>query len=170
MRHYNHANAPCQIGVTDMNENIRLDIARLEAKLDVLISMMNNRNASAVDQEILSEGSHSQLNIAEASLLRRLTTKQHCVAQLIVKGWKNADIGEMMGVTDNTIKLHVSATGKKMGLKTRGQIAVAFRDICAKATTGEYEAASGGIPMNWGDNAKIGMTDPLAPLYAPQNK
>ncbi|MBM38612.1 MAG: hypothetical protein CMO97_06015 [Woeseia sp.] len=166
----NQMNAPYLHGVQEVNENIRLDIARLEAKLDVLISMMNSRNVAATDHEILSEGSHSQLNIAEASLLRRLTTKQHCVAQLVVKGWKNADIGAMMGVSENTIKLHVSATGKKIGLKTRGSIAVAFRDICAKASLGEYEAASGGIPMNWGDNAQIGMTDPLAPLYAPQNK
>ncbi len=165
----NQMNAPYIHGVTDMNENLRLDIARLEAKLDVLIAMMNNKNVSATDTDI-SEGSNSQLNIAEASLLRRLTTKQHCVAQLVVKGWKNSDIGAMMGVSENTIKLHVSATGKKMGLKTRGSIAVAFRDICAKASSGEYEAASGGIPMNWGDNAQIGMTDPLAPLYAPQNK
>lgn len=169
MRNYNHVNAPCQIGVTDMNENIRLDIARLEAKLDVLIQMISNKNA-ATDQEVFSEGSHSQLTISEAALLRRLTTKQHCVAQLLVKGWKNADIGELMGVSENTIKLHVSATGKKMDLKNRGSIAVAFRDICAKASSGEYEAASGGIPMNWADNARIGMDDPLAPLYAPQNK
>ena len=169
MRNYNHVNAPCQIGVTDMNENIRLDIARLEAKLDVLIQMISNKNA-ATDQEVFSEGSHSQLTISEAALLRRLTTKQHCVAQLLVKGWKNADIGELMGVSENTIKLHVSATGKKMDLKNRGSIAVAFRDICAKASSGEYEAASGGIPMNWAENARIGMDDPLAPLYAPQNK
>ena len=169
MRNYNHVNAPCQIGVTDMNENIRLDIARLEAKLDVLIQMISNKNV-ATDQEVFSEGSHSQLTISEAALLRRLTTKQHCVAQLLVKGWKNADIGELMGVSENTIKLHVSATGKKMDLKNRGSIAVAFRDICAKASSGEYEAASGGIPMNWADNARIGMDDPLAPLYAPQNK
>lgn len=169
MRNYNHVNAPCQIGVTDMNENIRLDIARLEAKLDVLIQMISNKNA-ATDQEVFSEGSQSQLTISEAALLRRLTTKQHCVAQLLVKGWKNADIGELMGVSENTIKLHVSATGKKMDLKNRGSIAVAFRDICAKASSGEYEAASGGIPMNWADNARIGMDDPLAPLYAPQNK
>ena len=169
MRNYNHLNAPCQIGVTDMNENIRLDIARLEAKLDVLIQMISNKNM-ANDQETFAETSHSQLTISEAALLRRLTTKQHCVAQLLVKGWKNADIGEMMGVSENTIKLHVSATGKKMDLKNRGSIAVAFRDICAKASSGEYEAASGGIPMNWAENARIGMDDPLAPLYAPQNK
>ena len=155
----NQMNAPYVNGVIDMNENLRLDI-----------SMMNNRNVSATDQEILSEGSNSQLTISEAALLRRLTTKQHCVAQLLVKGWKNADIGELMGVSENTIKLHVSATGKKMDLKNRGSIAVAFRDICAKASSGEYEAASGGIPMNWANNARVGMDDPLAPLYAPQNK
>ena len=161
----NHAYAPQIMEYQAMNENIRLDIARLEAKLDMVVQLLMSKSDAPLENP-----SGSQLNIAEAALLRRLTTKQHCVAQLIVKGWKNADIGELMGVSENTIKLHVSATGKKMGLKTRGSIAVAFRDICNKATSGEYEAASEGLPMTWGDNASIGMNDPLAPLYAPTKR
>lgn len=151
-----------------MNDNLRLDIARLEAKLDVLISMMQHGGRAANDDP--QDMQPTSLNIAEASLLRRLTIKQHCVAQLVCKGWKNADIGELMGVTENTTKLHVSAIGKKMGVKTRGQIAIAYNDIMNRSSSGEYEAMSGGIPKTWGDNAVIGKPDPLAPLYAPQKK
>lgn len=152
-----------------MNDNIRMDMARLEAKMDVIISMLQNNRSASIEAPLNTELS-TALTVSESALLRRLTIKQHCVAQLLVKGWRNADIAELMGVTDNTIKLHVSAVGKKMGLKTRGQIAVAFREICNKASTGEYEGASGGLPMNWGDTAHIGMDDNLAPLYAPQKK
>ena len=155
--------------IAAMNDNLRMDMARLEAKMDVIISMLQHQRGATNDASLNSELS-TALTVSESALLRRLTIKQHCVAQLVQRGWKNADIGELMGVTENTVKLHVSAVGKKMGLKTRGQIAVAFRDICSKASSGEYEAASGGLPMNWGETAHIGMVDSLAPLYAPQKK
>ena len=168
MRNFNHAYAPYNNGVQDMNDNLRLDIARLEAKVDMLVQLaMGNKQAIAQDNQA---GGHSQLNIAEASLLRRLTIKQHCVAQLVVEGWKNAEIAEVMGVSDNTIKLHVSAIAKKMGVKMRTQIALSFTEITNKATESEYVSASGGIPLSWGKNASIGMEDPLAALYAPQRK
>lgn len=169
MRNYSGANNTTIGDYQTMNDNLRMDMARLEAKMDVIISMLQNRGGNNSDAPINNEFS-TALTVSESALLRRLTIKQHCVAQLLVKGWKNADIAELMGVTDNTVKLHVSAVGKKMGLKTRGQIAVAFREICNKASTGEYEGASGGLPMNWGDTAHIGMEDKLAPLYAPQKK
>lgn len=162
--------------IAAMNDNLRLDIARLEAKQDVAIQMLQQvitymqRGAQGLDVNTLNFDQPSTLTVAEASLLRRLTIKQHCVAQLLMEGWKNAEIAEVMDVTENTIKLHVSAVAKKIGVKTRGQIAVAYRDILAKSSTGEYEAASGGLPMDWGKRARAGMDDPLAPLYAPQKK
>jgi DNA-binding CsgD family transcriptional regulator len=169
MRNYGGPNHTPIGDYQTMNDNLRMDMARLEAKMDVIISMLQNRGNHFTDAPSNHEFS-TALTVSESALLRRLTIKQHCVAQLLVKGWKNADIAALMGVTDNTVKLHVSAVGKKMGLKTRGQIAVAFRDVCSKSSTGEYEGASGGLPMNWGDTAHIGMDDKLAPLYAPQKK
>ena len=165
--YHNQAYAPYQSGVHDMNDNLRLDIARLEAKVDMLVQLaMGNKAGNTQD----NKAEITQLNIAEASLLRRLTIKQHCVAQLLIEGWKNAEIAELMGVSDNTIKLHVSAVAKKMGVKMRTQIAMSFAEITNKASDSEYEQASGGIPKSWGKNAKIGMEDKFAPLYAPQRK
>ena len=162
----NHAYAPQVMEYQAMNDNLRLDIARLEAKVDMLVQLAMGGNNKLPD----SKANHSQLNIAEASLLRRLTIKQHCVSQLLIEGWKNAEIAELMGVSDNTIKLHVSAVAKKMGVKMRTQIAMSFTEITNKASDSEYEQASGGIPKSWGKNAEIGMEDKFAPLYAPQRK
>lgn len=168
MMYHNQMYAPMTHGAQDMNDNLRLDIARLEAKVDMLVQLAMSGNNTIPDSQAAS--GHSQLNIAEASLLRRLTIKQHCVAQLLIEGWKNAEIAELMGVSDNTIKLHVSAIAKKMGVKVRTQIAMSFSEITQKASDSEYEQASGGIPKSWGANASIGMDDPLAALYAPQRK
>ena len=145
----------------EMNDNLRLDLARLEAKIDVLINMrvQGHDNAPAKAQS---------LNLAEVSLLRNLTIKQHAVSQLVLRGWKNKDIAAVMGVTDNTIKLHVAAVAKKMGVKTRGQVAVALRPIIERVPPEEYKGLSGGIPVDWGDTIKEGTADSLAPLYAPQ--
>jgi DNA-binding CsgD family transcriptional regulator len=165
--YHNQAYAPYPNGVHDMNDNLRLDIARLEAKVDMLVQLAMSGNNTLPDSHPTN---HSQLNIAEASLLRRLTIKQHCVSQLVVEGWKNAEIAQLMGVSDNTIKLHVSAVAKKMGVKMRTQIAMSFTEIVNKATASEYEQASGGIPVSWGKKAEIGMEDKFAPLYAPQRK
>ena len=156
--------------IKTMNDNLRLDMARLEAKQDVIINMLQQIVAHGGTSSSINDNTSTSLTVSEAALLRRLTIKQHCVAQLVTCGWKNADIGLLMGVSENTVKLHVSAVGKKMGLKTRGQIAVAFRDVCVKSSDSEYEAASGGLPMTWGSKASIGMEDNLAPLYAPQKK
>ena len=165
--YHNQAYAPYINGVQDMNDNLRLDIARLEAKVDMLVQLaMGNKAGNTQD----NKAEITQLNIAEASLLRRLTIKQHCVSQLLIEGWKNAEIAELMGVSDNTIKLHVSAVAKKMGVKMRTQIAMSFTEITNKASDSEYEQASGGIPKSWGKNAEIGMEDKFAPLYAPQRK
>ena len=145
-----------------MNDNLRLDMARLEAKLDVLIAMQTKGSQQVPP-------THNQsLNLAEVSLLRTLTIKQHAVSQLVIRGWKNKEIAEVMGVTDNTVKLHVAAVAKKVGVKTRGQVAVALTPLMGKIRDEEYQSLSGGIPLNWGDTVHVGMTDEFAPLYAPQ--
>lgn len=145
-----------------MNDNLRLDMARLEAKLDVLIAMQTKGS-----QQVPPTPSQS-LNLAEVSLLRTLTIKQHAVSQLVIRGWKNKEIAEVMGVTDNTVKLHVAAVAKKVGVKTRGQVAVALTPLMSKIRAEEYQSLSGGIPIDWGDTVKVGTTDEFAPLYAPQ--
>jgi len=145
-----------------MNDNLRLDMARLEAKLDVLISMQSRGHEPAIPT--ISQ----PLNLAEVSLLRTLTIKQHAVSQLVIRGWKNKEIAAVMGVTDNTVKLHVAAVAKKVGVKTRGQVAVALTPLMDKIREEEYKSLSGGIPLNWGDTVHVGMTDEFAPLYAPQ--
>ena len=146
-----------------MNDNLRLDMARLEAKLDVLIAMQTKGS-----QQVPPTGSSQPLNLAEVSLFRTLTIKQHAVSQLVIRGWKNKEIAEVMGVTDNTVKLHVAAVAKKVGVKTRGQVAVALRPLMDKIGEEEYAGLSGGIPLHWGDTVQVGMTDEFAPLYAPQ--
>jgi DNA-binding CsgD family transcriptional regulator len=156
-----------------MNDNLRLDIARLEAKLDVIITMLSARSTSAHQDGVVPITAPIQttaLNVAEAALLRFITTKQHCTSQLVMRGWKNKEIAELMSVSENTVKLHVSAISKKMGVKTRGQIAITLKDILDRTTEGEYESASKGLPITWADTVEIGKSDPLAPLYAPQRK
>lgn len=74
------------------------------------------------------------------------------------------EIASIMGIGENTVKLHVRAVCKKIGVKTRGQAATIASDIFRRADPDEYERLSGGIPITWAKNYE--EPDPFAPIYA----
>jgi DNA-binding NarL/FixJ family response regulator len=51
----------------------------------------------------------------------RLTAAQMRVLELLVEGKTNREIGEVIGVTEGTVKIHVSAIFKALGVSNRSQ-------------------------------------------------
>lgn len=51
----------------------------------------------------------------------RLTSAQMRVLELLVEGKTNREIGEVIGVTEGTVKIHVSAIFKSIGVSNRSQ-------------------------------------------------
>ena len=146
------------------NDTLRYDLARLEAKLDIITNLLltNSANSHA------AEGSGTmaaKLNAAELALLRSLTPKQHAASQGLIMGWMNKTIGEVMGIGENTVKLHVRAVCKKIGCKTRGQAAMVLNDIIEKVSDKDYRQLSGGIPADWARNYDFDADDQYAPIY-----
>ncbi|MAH30080.1 MAG: hypothetical protein CL959_05320 [Euryarchaeota archaeon] len=150
-------NVKDQTIMANANESIRFDIARLEAKVDIILNHIMNGGK----QETSSQS--KELNAAELALLRGMTTKQHVVLQLLIEGLRNQDIAPIMGIGENTVKLHVRSVCKKIGVKTRGQAAMVGSDILNRANEDEYQKLSGGLPLNWSDNYET--NDRYAPLY-----
>lgn len=60
-----------------------------------------------------------------------LTDREGQVARLVAKGMSNRVIAERLGVTDTTVKKHVSAALLKLGCENRVQLALEFLE-CAK--------------------------------------
>ena len=160
----NNFNIKDQTQMPNLNESLRFDLARLEAKLDIILQHCISTSDGSASKVVQSD----DLNAAELSLLRNMTTKQHVVLQLLIQGLRNQDIAPIMGIGENTVKLHVRSVCKKIGVKTRGQAAMHGSDILNRADPKEYQRLSGGIPLDW----SITFSDPdqYAPLYAAQTE
>ena len=150
-----------QKSIMASNATLSSDLARLEAKLDILLNLAY----TSANQVKLSPHVNEKISPAELSLLRNMTAKQHVTAQLLVEGWSNKDIAHVLGIGENTVKLHVRAVCKKVGTKTRGQAALVFRDIMSSVEPSEYQRSSGGLPVDWGTSHAMDSKDPYEKIY-----
>lgn len=165
IRNYSSVNNQTE-GAIMPNDNLRYEIARLDAKLDIIINQLMSGASSSPS----APKSGDTLSTSEIALMRSMTTKQHCTLQMVTQGARNQDIAIVLDVAENTVKLHVRAICKKMGVKNRQQAATVAHDIYSNIDSSEYERLSGGIPLNWANQLRSGEVDPYQPLYAPTRK
>lgn len=59
--------------------------------------------------------------MATEHLLKQLTQRQYEVLQLMARGKTNKDISRQLGISENTIKVHVTAILKVLGVSNRTQ-------------------------------------------------
>ena len=147
------------------SDTLRFDMARIEAKLDIITNLLltNSSGNSHISDAVGAVA--TKLNAAELALLRSLTPKQHATSQGLIMGWMNKSIGTVMGIGENTVKLHVRAVCKKIGCKTRGQAAMVLNDIIEKVSDKDYRQLSGGIPADWARNYDFDAEDKYANIY-----
>jgi len=70
--------------------------------------------------------------------LGRLTSRQRDVLKLVVVGMSNRDIAATLDIAEATVKVHVAAILRTLGLKTRGEAA---RYVMALSTDPEWARA-----------------------------
>jgi len=78
-----------------------------------------------------------------------LTTREHEVLRLMGEGLSNRDIGERLGIAEKTVGKHVSAVLDKLGLSSRTEAALWWRD----AGLGAGQHAGGKLPIRKGRNS-----------------
>jgi len=172
-KHYIHDspqnNGPYQLStitgqndtMSSTNQNLRFELARLEAKLDIITNLLLQQGKDAT----VTTDAVTSVSPAELSLLRTMTAKQHVTAQLLIEGWANKNIGDVLNIAENTVKLHVRAVCKKVGTKTRGQAALVMHDILERVDPTEYARSSGGLPIDWARTYDPNVPDPYENLY-----
>lgn len=58
-----------------------------------------------------------------------LTDRQHEVLSLLAMGRSNKEIGRSLGITEGTVKVHITATFRQLGVRNRVSAASAFQAI-----------------------------------------
>ena len=76
-------------------QTLKFDLARIEAKLDIITNLLLS-NSTATSKDVLSP--EVKVSAAELSLLRTMTSKQHVTSQLLIEGWSNKDIGQVLNI------------------------------------------------------------------------
>ncbi len=78
------------------------------------------------DSIATSDNTHSS-NDDDASLLSRLTPRQTEVLRLMCDGLRNGEIAEQLGMTEKTVKAHVTAVLSGLGVLNRTQATLVAR-------------------------------------------
>ncbi|MCW3796994.1 response regulator transcription factor [Sphingomonas sp. BN140010] len=74
--------------------------------------------------------------VVQSSLLHQeLTARQREVLRLLSRGYSNREIGHMLGVAEGTVKVHVNAAFKALGVHNRVSAAVALRSLFESGPT-----------------------------------
>ena len=134
----------------NMTEQILKRIDAIEAKIDIILSQLlrastaNDTNAEP-DNELA---------------FRSFTTKQHAVCQMLVCKLSNAEMADVMGIQEASIKVHVRAANKKLGVNRRSQTALAYEQWMHGIDDDRYKMLAGGLPKDWypdhvGDKSNI---------------
>jgi len=75
-----------------------------------------------VGSQMEVDGQHSRsARLAALECIERLTTQQQNVLRLMARGLRNRQIGEQLGLTEKTVKMHRSALVRRLGLATAAQ-------------------------------------------------
>ena len=63
--------------------------------------------------------------------LKSLTQRERAVAALVAQGKRNREIGDDLGISEGTVKIHLHRIYEKLGVGNRTELAVLARDIAA---------------------------------------
>ncbi len=61
--------------------------------------------------------------------LAALSTREHQVAQAVARGGTNKEIARAMGITERTVKAHLSAIFEKLGVRDRLQLSLLVNGV-----------------------------------------
>lgn len=155
-------------GAEERLDKLEKQVGQALERLDLLFNLVEGLAKSAYGQvgapgrasDTAGEGS---VGGAWKSAMPAFTTKQHVVLQMLTRGARNDEIAERMRVTLNTAKVHVRGVMRKLGVNRRALVAERAREWLQGMESEQYEALSGGLPLNW--DAEYRDDDPFAGLY-----
>ncbi|MEM9223507.1 MAG: LuxR C-terminal-related transcriptional regulator [Pseudomonadota bacterium] len=79
----------------------------------------------------------------------KITTKQHAIIQLLIKGVSAEDSGRILGVSQNTVRTQLRQMRVKANVAQTTQLRVMMETLFDQVEPSEYQKLSGGLPKDW---------------------
>ena len=84
-----------------------------------------------IEQSVLQRALDAKLNgpAATVSPLASLSPRERAVTELVVKGKRNREIADALGITEGTVKIHLHKAYEKLGVGSRTELVIFARDL-----------------------------------------
>jgi DNA-binding NarL/FixJ family response regulator len=119
-----HGYVPKNLGVAEFPRALQLI---LDGVLYVPISL--------ADVSPLEEAAEPTVKLTVDVIADGLTPRQRDVLQLLVRGHSNKEIARLLGLSEGTVKVHMAAVFRRLGVASRSAAAVAGARLLAAETT-----------------------------------
>lgn len=143
--------------------SLLMAIGRIEGKIDLLLQTREVGQAAAPPTEERKKTVAKAVSMGAEAFFRQFTPKQHATLQMLMRGCENREIAERLGVTDNTVKVHVRNIARRLGVTNRVQVALRSSRMMEQIDDNSYRLVSGGLPKNW--DAEYSSPDPFESVY-----
>lgn len=147
--------------------SLLMALGRIEGKLDLLLSRDGGQGGAPVSEQP-QRREVKAVNVGAEAFFRQFTPRQHATLQMVMRGCENREIAERLGVTDNTVKVHVRNIARRLGVTNRVQVALRSSRMFEAIDDNSYRLVSGGLPKNW--DAEYSYPDPFESVYRRANE
>ncbi|GAA0352110.1 AAA family ATPase [Bacillus horti] len=114
-------------------ENTYVSCVFTDSSVNILKLMINRMIYLKVLQHssdrVTSESTQLLAETSDQKLIEPLTNREIEILQILAEGLSNKEIAESLGITEATVKTHVSNIYGKLGVKRRGQAIVRAREL-----------------------------------------
>lgn len=138
---------------------VLMALGRLEAKIDLLLG----QGVAPVAAPPVEDKAKGAPKVGSEAFFRQFTPRQHATLQMLLRGVENREIAERLGVSENTVKVHVRNIARRLGVNNRVQVALRSSRMFDEIDDNAYRLLSGGLPKNWDET--YSEPDPFGPIY-----
>ena len=121
----------------------RNEIERLKQTCDLLTSSLIPI-LKGMDTRI----ERSVSNMKDNKVLSSFTLKQHATLQMLMLGYTNKEIADVLDVQESTAKVHLRSIMAKTNTKNRQEAVATYRQLTTGLDAEQYEMYTG-LPKDW---------------------
>jgi len=156
--------------MNDLPEQLETRLRAVEGKLDETLRLGKQQRADIkalekLVRQLVSGATAGGVQPSELMVLNSLTPKMHVALQMMIAGRGNREIAEVLGVAENTAKVHVRNVMAKMDVNTRSQVVAKMLSVMKEVASDTYEETSSGLPKDWAERVLAGEEDQWQHIY-----